>query len=234
MRQAIHDANFAKTSRGIVFNIPGACPKIITLSTVLETIPYPLNIDGYSQPNSAPNDDPDAFNAKLCVLLKSNGLPYAFRVSAGDTTGQIDLHGFGIGGFAQPVILLGGNNHRITGNQFGGAVAGYDLPGAGLHAIVIGVNATASLIVGGSAFADRNVIGGAAIDGINIQAGVDSTPNHCQIVNNLIGLAPDGLSTTPNFYGISLSGNGCLVLGNRIAGNTSTRAGPGRRPRYPA
>ena len=223
LRQAIHDANFAKASRGIVFNIPGACPHVIALTTVLEPIQYPLNIDGYSQPGSARNDDPDAFNATLCVLIKSAATPlaYAFRVSVGDAVGQLYLHGFGIGGFAVPVILLDGNNHLITGNQFGGAVAGHSLPGAGLNAITIGVNATASLIVGGSASADRNVIGGAGFDGINIQAGVNSTPDRCQIVNNLIGLAPDGLTETPNFYGVVLSGNGCLMLGNRIAGNTS-------------
>jgi hypothetical protein len=221
LRQAIMDANTAKASRGIVFNIPGSCPHVITLTSKLDPIQYPLNIDGYSQPGSVPNDDPDAFNATLCVLLKSAGLGSAFRVSAGDSSGQLYLHGFGIGGFGQAVILLDGNNHRIVGNQFGGTVAAHDLPGAGLNAITIGVNATASLIVGGNAPADRNVIGGAGFNGVNIQSGVNSTPNHCQIVNNLIGLGPDGQTPIPNFYGIVLGGNGCLVLGNRIAGNTS-------------
>jgi hypothetical protein len=223
LRQAVLDANTLPIARGIVFNIPGACPHVIALQSVLPPIKYPLNIDGYSQPGATPNDDADAFNANLCVLVKSAGgsLGYGFRVSVGDAAAQLYLHGLGLGGFGQPVILLDGNNHLITGNQFGGAVAGNSLPGAGLFAISIGVNATASLIVGGNAAADRNVIGGAGTAGINIQSGVDSTPDRCQIVNNLIGPTPDGIDATPNFYGVALGGNGCLMLGNRIAGNTS-------------
>ena len=223
LRQAILDANTLPIGRGIVFNIAGACPHVIALQSVLPSIKYPLNIDGYSQPGATPNDDTDAFDANLCILVKSAGgsLAYGFRVSVGDTTGQLYLHGLGLGGFGQAVILLDGNSHLITGNQFGGAVAGNALPGAGLFAISIGVNATASLIVGGNAPADRNVIGGAGTAGINIQSGVDSTPDRCQIVNNLIGLTPDGIDETPNFYGVELGGNGCLMLGNRIAGNTA-------------
>ncbi len=223
LRQAVLDANTLPIARGIVFNIPGACPHVIALQSVLAPIKYPLNIDGYSQPGATPNDDADAFNANLCILVKSAGtsLAWGFRVSVGDAAAQLYLHGLGLGGFGQPVILLDGNNHLITGNQFGGAVGGNSLPGAGLFAISIGVNATASLIVGGNAPADRNVIGGAGTAGVNIQSGVDSTPDRCQIVNNLIGLTPDGIDATPNFYGVSLGGNGCFMLGNRIAGNTS-------------
>jgi len=223
LRQAILDANTLPIARGIVFNISGACPHVIALQSVLPPIKYPLKIDGYSQPGATPNNDADAFNANLCVLVKSAGgsLAWGFRVSVGDTAAQLDLRGLGLGGFGQPVILLDGNNHLITGNQFGGAVAGISLPGAGLFAISIGVNATASLIVGGNALADRNVIGGAGTAGVNIQSGVDSTPDRCQIVNNLIGLTPDGIDETPNFYGVALGGKGCLMLGNRIAGNSS-------------
>jgi len=223
LRQAILDANTLPIARGIVFNIPGACPHVIALQSVLPPIKYPLNIDGYSQPGATQNDDADAFDANLCVLVKSAGgsLAWGFRVSVGDAAAQLNLHGLGLGGFGQAVILLDGNNHLISGNQFGGAVGGINLPGAGLFAISIGVNATASLIVGGNAAKDRNVIGGAGTAGVNIQSGVDSTPDRCQIVNNLIGLTPDGIDTTPNFYGIALGGNGCLALGNRIAGNSS-------------
>lgn len=223
LRQAMLDANTLPIARGIVFSIPGACPHIIALQSVLPTIKYPLNIDGYSQPGATPNNDTDAFNANLCILVKSAGgsLAYGFRVSVGDPAAQLYLHGLGLGGFGQAVILLDGNNHLVTGNQFGGAVAGNSLPGAGLFAISIGVNATASLIVGGNAPADRNVIGGAGSAGVNIQSGVDSTPDRCQIVNNLIGLTADGIDETPNFYGVVLGGNGCFMLGNRIAGNAS-------------
>jgi hypothetical protein len=43
----------------------------------------------------------------------------------------------------------------------------------------------------------------------------------CQIVGNLFGITPDGFSAVPNNeYGILLQGSGCLVQGNRMAGNT--------------
>jgi len=225
LRDAITQSNTNGNISTINFAIPNTvgngCPHVIGLGSLLPSITSPIIINGYTQPGSAQNQDQDAFDATLCVLIKpaSGTLGTGFRVSSGSAAASLNLRGIGMGGFGQAVILLDGKNHLIAGNQFGGSVAGVSLPGAGLNAISIGVNAGGSLLVGGNSLADRNVIVGAG-SGINVQNTVNSTPDQCQLVNNLIGLAPNGMSVIPNNFGINQAGNGCLVLGNRVAGNS--------------
>jgi len=223
LRDAIIQANASPNPATISFNIPGACPRVIALATALPQITSPVIVNGATQPGSSVNSDPDIFDADLCVLVKpaSGTLPTGFVVPNSANAASLTLRGLGIGGFGQPVMLLGGANHVIAGNQFGGSVAGVALPGAGLSAISIGVNASGSLIVGGNSLADRNVIGGAEFSGINVSSTVSSSVERCQFVNNLIGLAANGNAALPNFTGINLAGSGCLVDRNRIAGNTS-------------
>jgi len=223
LRQAILDSNSSNNPATITFNIAHACPATIGLATPLPHITSPIIIDGYTQPGASANTDPDASNAVLCVLVKpvSGALADALLVpSTGANAASLVVRGLGFGGFGQPIMLLGGANHVIAGNQFGGSVAGVALPGAALQAISIGVNAGGSLVVGGQAIADRNVIGGAGFYGINVQSAVASSPDACQIVNNLIGVAANGVTPVPNFTGIGLSGSGCSVTSNRIVGNS--------------
>jgi hypothetical protein len=223
LRNAIIQANASPNPATITFNIPGACPRVIALASVLPQITSPIIINGTTQPGSRVNTDADIFDADLCVLVKpaSGTLASGFAVPNSASGASLTLRGLGIGGFSQPVSLLGGANHVIAGNQFGGSVTGLALPGAGLSAISIGVNASGSLIVGGNSPADRNVIGGAEFSGINLSGTVSSSVDRCQFVNNLIGLAANGNTALPNFTGINLAGSGCLVDRNRIAGNTS-------------
>ena len=223
LRQAMLDANSSLNPATISFNIPGPCPRVIGLASALPHVTSPIIIDGYTQPGSAVNSDPNASNATLCVLVKSAAgtLGNAIQVpSAGAASASLVLRGLGFGGFGQPVMLLGGSDHVIAGNQFGGSVGGVALPGAALQAISIGVNAGGSLVVGGQNVADRNVIGGAGFYGINVQSTVASTPDQCRIVNNLIGVAANGITPVPNFTGIGLAGGACTVASNRIVGNS--------------
>ena len=229
LRQAMLDANSLPNNASIGFNITNpithlpVCPAVIALASALPAITSPLQINGYTQGGSTLNDDADAFNAKLCVIVMpaSGNLSVGFRVpSTAASSASLVLRGIGLGGFGQPVSLLGGSNHVIAGNQFGGSVGAISLPGAGLTAVSVGVGAGGSLIVGGQSVADRNVIGGAQQGGINVQSTLVNTPDKCQIVNNLIGLAPNGSAALANFTGINLDGQGCSVTGNRIAGNT--------------
>lgn len=229
LRQALLDANSSPNiAKSIKFDVRDAgnvplCPAVIHFNTTLPEIAAPISIDGYTQPTSLPNTDDVAFNAQLCVLLKpvSGSLATAFRVpQSASAAVSLKLRGVGLGGFGQPVHILGGSDHLIAGNQFGGQVNGVNLPGAGLSAITLGLNAGGSLIIGGQNAADRNVIGGAGVNGISIQAGVQSSINDCQIINNLIGLTPDGLSELANNVGVNVNGSGCALVRNRIAGNT--------------
>lgn len=223
LRQAILDANSSPNPGTIKFNIAAACPAQLKLASPLPHITSPIIIDGYTQPGAVANSDPDASNATLCVVIRplSGTLANAIQVpAAAASSASLVLRGIGFGGFGQPVVLLGGSNHVIAGNQFGGSVGGVALAGAGLQAIAIGVNASGSLIVGGQSVADRNIIGGAGFYGISVQGGVVSTPAQCQIVNNLIGVAANGITPLPNFTGIGLGGGACSVTSNRIVGNS--------------
>jgi hypothetical protein len=221
LRSAMEQANSLPNPATITFAIPGACPRVIAPLTALPKVTSPMIIDGTSQPGSTLNDDADAFNANVCVVVKpaSGTLPLGFAVPQNADAASLTLRGVAIGAITQPVLLLGGSNHVIAGNRFGGLVGGVQLPGAGLYAVSIGVNAGGSLSVGGVHVDDRNVISGASLGGINVMEGVASSPDNCRIVNNLIGLSPSGNTALPNFTGINLSGSGCSIVGNRIAGN---------------
>ncbi len=230
LRQAILDANSSPSiAKSIKFDIRTAanvpiCPAVIPLNTVLPAIASTVLIDGYTQPGATPNTSAAGFNANICVLLTSGvgSLASGFRVpSTADGSTSLTLRGLGIGGFAQPIQILGGLGHVIAGNQFGGNVGAVNLPGAAFNAISIGVNAGGSLIVGGINLSDRNVIGGASFSGVDIQSAVQSSTDKCQIVNNLIGLAPNGSTPLANNIGINNGGSGCALVLNRVAGNTS-------------
>jgi len=227
LREAITAANSLPNAATIKFALGAGCgspnytPYTIALGSVLPNIDSPVIIDGYTQAGSTVNTDANAFNAHLCVLLKpaSGTLTFAFRVPASTTQGSLNLRGIGMGGFGQDIVLLGGADHVIAGNQIGGAVAGVDLPGPGLYGLSVGLSAGGSLVIGGTDPSARNVIGGALSYGIYLQSGVVSTPDQCRILNNLIGATPNGLAKNPNGYGIVLSGSGCSVAENRIVGN---------------
>jgi hypothetical protein len=221
LRTAITQANANPNHTIITFAIPGACPQVIGLTSMLPRITSPIVIDGTTQPGSTKNSDNVAFNANVCVVVKpvSGMLALGLSVDPGATQASLVLRGVALGGFNQPVRLLGGSNHVIAGNRFGGFVGGY-LAGATFNAITMGVDAAGSVIIGGANPADRNVIGSAALSGINVQGEMESTPDQCQIVNNLIGLSPSGNTAAPNFTGITLGGSGCSVRNNRVAGNT--------------
>ncbi|MEO5625413.1 MAG: choice-of-anchor Q domain-containing protein [Dokdonella sp.] len=229
LRDAILTANGNSSPKLIKFDIRNAvsnvplCPAVIALNSVLPQITGSVTIDGYTQSGSTVNTSPGAFNANLCVIVKaaSGALPYGFWVPA-NSAGSVVLRGLGIGGFGQPVHILSGQGSQIIGNQFGGTSHGVDLPGAGLSAIVFGAGATGNILVGGSALGDRNVIGNANGNGIDSQVDATWSDTNCQILNNLIGLAPNGVSALPNNFGINVTGSGCQIVGNRIAGNTIT------------
>jgi hypothetical protein len=221
LREAIQNANL-NGGGNITFNIQGGgCPQTIFLSSPLDPITTPITIDGTTQPGATTNASPDAFDANLCIALVPNGgVASALKVpSNAPSSVSLTVRGVFFGGFSQSIMLLGGFNHLIAGNQFGGTVGGVSFAGSYINAIAIGGNAVGSLIIGGDNAVDRNVIVGAngpTADGINIQSNVSG----CQIVNNLIGIDNDGVTPHPNTYGINITGGGCDVRGNRIGNNT--------------
>lgn len=211
------------------------CPAVINVASSLPDITTDVVIDGFSQgsisqidpPLSWPNIDPYIFNASLCVNIVGPGSGVAFRVPAG-SAGSLTLRGVGLGGFTQGVMLLGGANHQIAGNQFGGVTSnGVDLHSFSVAAVNMSptVQPSGALIIGGDNVADRNVFLNAfsfnatAAKAILIGSGTVSAPDLCQIDGNLVGILPDGTSATGNDYGLVLTGDGCTVKSNWIAGS---------------
>ena len=222
LRQAILDANAANDMGDIIFQLPGACPHVIALDSLLPDITSPVRIEGYSQAGAAPNDDAYYFYPTLCVLLKpaAGTLGFGLRVPASAPAGALDVSGIGFGGFGQPIVLLGGSSHRIAGNQFGGNHGGVSLPGAGLNAISVGLGSQGGFVIGGPSPSERNMIANAANgSGISVQSSVVMDPSRCRIVNNIIGANQDFSAALSNGWGINLAGSGCLVADNRIVGN---------------
>jgi hypothetical protein len=224
--RAAMDAYFASNGKSLIqFFLP--CPSVITLVAPLPTVWDPLTINGYSSPGSAVNTDPSAFfNGTLCVAVTAANIastPSAFVVPSGAHDSSLTVKGIGFGSFVQSIALAGGHSHQIIGNQFGGVMNGAQLGGSYLAGVQI--NTSGPVIVGGSSPADHNVFqnaGTPASNGAAVLVGT-STNNvdmSCQIIGNLFGITPDGISAIPNNnYGIFLQGNGCFVQGNRMAGN---------------
>lgn len=224
LRDAITIANNSGTPKLIKFDIRNQanvplCPAVIGLTSALPLISGNMTIDGYTQSGSTVNTSTSAFNANLCVIVKpaSGTLPSGFTIAF--SPGSLKLRGLAIGGFGQPVRILSGPNSQIAGNQFGGTSHGVDLPGAGLNAIVLGEEASGDIIIGGSALGDRNLVGDAGSSGIYSNPDALAGLTSCQIVNNLVGMAPDGIAALPNNVGIDSFGSGCQIIGNRVAGN---------------
>ena len=236
LRRAMIDANNSTAATtSIRFSIPvpgnpnvGLCPAVIDIGSSLPDITKPMLINGYTQSGSEPNADAYAFDATLCTIVEpANSTYYAFKVP--ETAGSdvaLYLAGIAVGSFPVGVVLLGGANHQIVGNQFGGYVNnfGYQLYGATVAAVYANVT-NGKFIIGGDEPANRNVFlnsesfGKLPAAAILIGSTVNASAGDCQILGNTIGVQDDGtFASTNTDYGIYLYGNGCRMHGNRIVG----------------
>jgi parallel beta-helix repeat protein len=220
LRDAIHYANQQAGPTTVTFHVPGYCPYIIQLQSTLESITKSTIIDGTTNPGYVANSSPAGFNANNCVVIRpaSGSLIDVFNVPAAAPPGtSLTVKGISMSGFVQPIVLAGGSNHLIAGNQFGGTIGGLQLSGSQFQAISIGGSVGSNVQIGGDDLSARNVIDNGGQTGIL----VSTTVAGCQIVNNLIGLDIDGKSPRGAQSGIHLSGDGCSVRDNRIGGNSN-------------
>jgi hypothetical protein len=247
LRQSIVDAN-ATISAGdtIQFAITNLSTTI-TPASALPTITDPVTIDGYSQPGSAINPSAATFNGVVPVHLSgtaagsgANGL----LITAGNST----VRGLMITGFSGDGIEISG----LGGNIIAGNVIGLDATGAirGNSGNGVLISGSSNNVVGGATLAARNVIGGNAGEGVEINGAL---ARNNRVSNNLIGTeqtggldrgnksgvlivnAPDNtiggadpgegnLLSGSDGYGVELSGLSAVnnfVQGNRI-GMTAT------------
>lgn len=254
LRAAITNANNSNAAHATIrFAIPdpanpqqGLCPAVINVAAQLPDIGHAqaqsLLIDGYTQSPARWNAEPETFDGALCVALIGAGANFALRVPAQTpdpanggalAPNQVSLYlsGLGIGDFRQGVMLLGGRDHTVVGNQFGGVMPtatgqlqlyGFDY--AALNVDIVGDSGT--LRVGGNDLRDRNVFLNATSFGalpsataIMIGTHIISDPAHCQVIGNNVGVPDDGMQVPPTVdYGMQLDSTGCYVAGNRFAG----------------
>jgi CSLREA domain-containing protein len=219
LRQAINAANAAAGADVIHFNIGGAGVHSIKPGSLLPEFTSPVTIDGYTQPGSSVNTASVGSNAVLQIEIdgsnlvsgSGNGLTLAAG-SAPSTVRGLVINDFSSGSLA----AIG-----YTGSAAGGVVKGCFLgtdatgtfPKLNSFGIRIGVDYT-GVAIGGTALADRNLISGNLIDGVQL----NSASNTLQ--GNLIGIAADGsslLGSQPSGVRITASGN--------LVGGTSAGAG---------
>ena len=213
LRAAISTANIGNDLNKITFQLPN-CPSVIKLKSQLN-VNNPAIIDGYAgNPSAKYNDDVNAFNATICVIIEDETPGTLFSAIASNSS--LTVRGVAFSGFYYP-LQLGGADNTITGNQFGGSVGGYPLYGASQSAIWVKDLPSGNVAIGGTSPGERNVISGASKDGILIDSSVTTT--HCQVAGNLIGLGPNGVNEAGNEFGIEVRSSNCQITGNRIAGN---------------
>ncbi|MBK6727234.1 MAG: hypothetical protein IPG63_08255 [Xanthomonadales bacterium] len=220
LRDALLDAQAAPGRQFIHFAIPGACPRVITLASLLPELTDLVSIDGYTQPGSRANDSAFGFNASLCVIITAGAptLPYGLRVATtgygGSEVKGLAFSGFlGSDGNAAAIQLVSGADHRVYGNQFGGHVAGLGLVGSRNG---IRVGASANRIEIGGDLAARNLIGGSSEVGVLIA----SAEGRVALRGNLIGTGSSGNSVLANGTGVLIDDSGFNhVAGNKISGN---------------
>jgi hypothetical protein len=214
LRWALNQANANPNFSIIIFNIPGACPRVISPGSELPKIITRVAILGYTQPGSSSNSGNagGGTDANLCIHLAGQASrDYGLHVPvAAGSNGQLNLSGMQFSGFLQAAIALeAGVGSLVTGNHISGN------PGIGI--LVAG--SAEDTQIGGGDYWQRNLIQGSSY-------GVALNPfgNGNTVENNVIGLSADGNSVTAtsgNDVGIGISGNGNFIRKNAIAGNGS-------------
>jgi hypothetical protein len=226
LRQALLDAEGNAGLNGIVFNIPGACPRVIDVpdkDNPLPVITQSLVIDGLSQPGSSGNNAETTFNATLCVLLKA-GTDVAKGLVVDDaapTSASVSIKGLGFTGFTTAAIdLRGSSGHYLGGNRFSGSMGANTLE-AGDYAIRVSrtqAPAVSGVQIGGDDPNQRNLIGSAGYGIVLVGDQVRST----LVVNNFIGVAANGIGANANTIGIvDLGAIDSTIRDNWIGGNAS-------------
>ncbi len=215
LRQALLDANQTPDLTRVHFNIPGACPRVINLQTLLPELSTNVRIDGYTQPGASRNTLFAANNANICIVLhNANSALAGIIVPASIPADRsVVIDGVGFSNFAfGGVNFNGGANHALFGSQVGGSINGYDATASGYGVRIAA--ATRDILIGGDAPGERNTFADAAI------VGVQALGREAIIENNYIGTNRLGSSVVPNNIGVELRNGGAnIVRGNLISGN---------------
>src|SRR5262249_7133795 len=116
LRWAIDQANLTATLDTIDFNIPGAGPHTILVTSQLPTITSPVVIDGYTEPGALRATASSPATLRI-VLREAAGtqVTYGLNITAGDST----VRGLVIGEFDTGISLDVHGNNWIEGSYIG-------------------------------------------------------------------------------------------------------------------
>lgn len=208
LRQALSAAGLAAGTDTIAFNIPGAGPHRISVSTALPNAANTV-IDGLSQPGALANTDPRASNAVLKIILDGRTLTQTMLSGA-----NLSLRGLSVLGPPAHVAVqaLGGT---VAGNWFGVEPDGTTTVA---HGISLELNSSTNHVIGGATPADRNVLVASSV-GVSFQSAASGINT---VQNNLMGLLPDG--STAAAVGTAVNTIGALPA-QTLSGNTISCTG---------
>ena len=206
LRQAILDANSLAGTDNITFNIPGAGPHTINLTSALPTISEAVVIDGTSEP--------DYVSSPVVELV--NGAAINDGLVIGNTGGGSTISGLSIQNFRDNGVLLQGDGNTITANYLGldadGTTSAGNAQSGGALRGNIRIESDNN-IIGGLTAAERNVISDSGRSGIVI------TGDDNQILGNFVGTDATGILDRGNsMEGIELSGADRNIIGGTLAG----------------
>ncbi|HEU5283162.1 MAG TPA: DUF2341 domain-containing protein, partial [Burkholderiales bacterium] len=220
LREAITAANNTANIGGpdrIYFNIAGAGPHTITLTydgpdgnltpDALPTISQALIIDGTTEPDFA--------GTPVIEINGNNAVVNGLTISAGGSGSTV--RGLAVNRFTTAGILVQSANNVIAGNFLGTDVSGTI---ARPNAVGVLINsASTGNRIGGTTAADRNIISGNSVDGIQISgAGVSNN----MVQGNYIGLDVTGTLDLGNTnQGVAVF----LGAQNNTIGGTAAGAG---------
>ena len=218
LRAAIQEANALAGADTINFNILPAGAKTIVLGSALPAITSVVTIDGTTQPGfvaAAPFAPVIELNAAL-----GGGNTLSLQAgSSGSTVRGLCINRAP----GRAIRLLGTSNNVIAGNFLGTDLAGTAAGPGNQVGVYIGASAVATdnNRVGGTAAADRNVISGNTVDGIQLNGGSGGATNNV-VENNYIGVDVNGTAALANTStGVAVFGNNT----NNVIGGTAANAG---------
>ena len=218
LRAAIQEANVLAGPDTINFNIAPGGPQTIVLGAALPAITTVVIIDGTTQPGypGTPIIEVNATSGGANTLLL-NGAG-----SSGSTIRGLVINR----GPGRAIHLLGSSNNIIAGNFLGTNVAGTAALGNQVG-VSIGGSATATNNnrIGGTVLADRNVISGNTVDGVQINGGTGGAANNL-VQGNYIGLNVTGTLALGNTsQGIAVFHAAGGFNTNNVIGGTAVGAG---------
>ena len=218
LREAIIAANSTAGANTISFNIAGAGPHTIAVTSALPTLTDAVTIDGTTEPD---------FAGTPVIELNGTGAGNVSGLVLSTGSSGSTIRGLVINRFAQSGLeVIGGSaGNLIAGNYLGTDVTG--LIDYGNTKWGIDLNAGgAGNVIGGNTSALRNIISANGLGGIAIDGG---SVSGTLVKGNYIGAGADGVTLLGNhsYGGILIFNNGQGQIGgtgagegNLIAGNT--------------